>query len=770
MRRRRHRVETAVCVLAVVLGFGTLAYMEALHALLLGGDSDPGGAHLVRDGLLATPLALAAALWGLRSPRAVTAAAARIALAFGALLSPAAAAHQALHGADEAAVAHAAGDDSPRMAAMRVEEGGGLLDALLHGASDALLAVPIAFVLALAALWLLLGRRTRSVPLESRRLRVLGVSTLVMAGTAAIVPVSGAASPDYPKFGAPLTIPPVLTGQDIQIDIAQTEQQILPGKKTTMWTYNGTFPGPIIRRPTGVPTNVTFTNDLPPSAGALSVHHHGTQAPEEDDGQPASYLIAPGASRTYNYPGIDNGAPERAAPQWYHDHRDMVTGRNVWMGLAGAFIYDDAFEQSLDLPQGAYDVPLMVTDREFDADNQIPYRFVSGGVFGDVILVNGVPQPFFEVGDRRYRFRLYNTSNRRDYTFALSNGQAMTQIGTDSGLLPAPVSRTAIRLGPAERADVVIDFAGRLGEEIVLQNADAAFGPGDRDGEVMQFRVTRDVTDDSSPVPDTLRPVFATDEPVTTRTWDLDRSGGEWTINGKPFDPARVDAQPVLGTTERWIFRNPTTLPHIAHVHLGDQKLVSRNGQPPAAHERVKESWYLAPGDEVVIDIKFTDHVGKFVFHCHVLEHEDSSMMSQFETVLPATPPPAPPPAPPVASLPSPSPAAAGTTARPDTLSRRIRILSTKRRRHVVLFGVRFESAVPVNRSTLRAELRVDGRRVGSLRRANLSRGRVKLRLKLSRSGKARVNRLLRTRSRVRAELRVSTEGETRTTRFAISR
>ncbi|HEV2785652.1 MAG TPA: multicopper oxidase domain-containing protein, partial [Solirubrobacteraceae bacterium] len=462
VRDIRHRVETAVLVLAVVLAFGTLAYMEALHALALRTEAGTGAAHLIRDGLLALPLALGAALWGLRSPSRLGVSAARIALAFGGLLIPATAAHGALHGADERAVAHAAGD-ADAGGAMTMS-GGGLPDGLLHGATDALLALPIAFALSLGALALLLRGRERSfAPARGRRLFALGVSTLAVAGAAAIVPVSGAASPAYPKFSEPLKIPPVLTAQNIEIDIAQTQEQLLPGQTTTMWTYNGSFPGPIIRRPTGVPTNVRFTNNLPPSAGSLSVHHHGTQAPEQDDGHPSSYLIEPGASRTYSYPGIDNGMPERAAPQWYHDHRDMVTGRNVWMGLVGGCIYDDPFEQSLDLPQGPYDVPLMVADREFDANNQIPYTFVNGGVFGDVILVNGVAQPFFEVGDRRYRLRLYNISNRRDYSFQLSNGQPMTQIGTDSGLLPAPVSRTSIRLGPAERADVIVDFAGRLG-------------------------------------------------------------------------------------------------------------------------------------------------------------------------------------------------------------------------------------------------------------------------------------------------------------------
>ena len=762
----RHRAEPVICLLAAVLAFGTLGAMEALHGLILGAETDAGTAHVLRDGLLALPLALAATLWGLRTPRPPAAAAARIAAAFGGLLIPAAAAHGAVHGADARAVAHAAGDASA--GAMGTGEGEGLAAGLLHGATDALLALPIAFVLSLAALALLRrGRGPAPAPVGSRRLLALSVSTLVVAGAAAAVPVSGAASPDYPKFAQPLKIPPVLTGQNIEIDIAQTQEQILPGQPTTMWTYDSSFPGPIIRRPTGVPTNVTFTNNLPPSAGSLTVHHHGTQAPEQDDGQPASYLIEPGASRTYSYPGMDNGMPERAAPQWYHDHRDMVTGRNVWMGLVGGFIYDDPFEQSLDLPQGPYDVPLLVNDRAFDANNQIPYTFVNGGVFGDVILVNGVPQPFFEVGDRRYRFRLYNTSNRRDYVFKLSNGQAMTQIGTDSGLLPVPVSRTEILLGPAERADVVIDFAGRLGENIVLQNGADAFGPGERDGEVMQFRVTQDVTDDSSPVPGTLRPVFQTDEPVATRIWNLDRTGGEWTINGKAFDPARVDALPVLGTTERWVFRNPTTLPHIAHVHLGDQKLVSRNGLPPPPHERVKESWYVAPGEEVVIDIKFTDHVGTFVFHCHVLEHEDESMMSQFRTVAPATPPPPPPPPPPIPPFDT-QPLPPQTTE--PRLSRAIRIVSSTRRRYVVRYGVRFVSAVLADGSTVRAELRVGNRRLGSLRRTNLARGRVTLRLTLSRQGKARLTRLLRTRSRVRAQLRVTAGGQTRTVRFNITR
>jgi len=779
MRRRMGRgearlgVETSICLLAGVLAFGTLAWMQALHGDdVLAAGVGTGGSHLLRDGLLLLPLALAAALGALRSWRGLWRGAARIALLFSALLIPATAGHDALHAADEGTSAHAsaaAGTGMPGMSG----DGDGFVDTLLHGAADAALAVPVAFVLALGALALLFGRRDRAfLPTGRRRVLALVASTVAVAGVAVVVPVSVAESPPYAKFSMPLAIPQVLTGQNINIDIAETQEQILPGSTTRMWTYNSSFPGPIIRRPSGAPTNVTFTNNLPPSAGSLTVHHHGVQAPEGDDGQPSSYLIEPGASKTYNYPGIDNGVPERAAPQWYHDHRDMVTGRNVWMGMLGAFIYDDAFESSLDLPQGEFDVPLMITDRQFDADNQIPYVFNQAGVFGDVILVNGVPQPFHEVGDRRYRFRLYNSSNRRDYTFRLSNGQAMTQIGTDSGLLPAPVQRTSILLGPAERAEVVIDFAGRLNETIVLQNASADFGPGDRDDEVMQFRVTRDLTDDSSAPPAALRPVFETDAPVNTRIWNLDRTtgSGQWTINGKAFDPTRVDAQPVLGTTERWVFRNPTTLPHMAHVHLGDQKLVSRNGRPPAPHERVKDTWYVAPGDEVVVDIKFTDYAGKFIFHCHVLEHEDDSMMTQFQTVQPTAAPPAVPPAAPPPAAPGATPppfAPSSPQVRPLPLSRTIRIVSSKRLRNILRRGLRFESAIPRQGANLRAELRVRGQRIAVERRTTLSRGRVRVTMKFSRSERARLARLLRGRKRVAAQLKV-TSGDSRTARFTI--
>jgi FtsP/CotA-like multicopper oxidase with cupredoxin domain len=456
----------------------------------------------------------------------------------------------------------------------------------------------------------------------------------------AVLTLVPAASANHPgPFLSPLAIPQERTSPDISITAEEADVPIFAGTPTRMWTYNGTFPGPTIRRPTGKLTRVAFTNNLPAAVGSLSFHNHGNHSSPENDGQPTTFLVAPGASRTYYYYGLEGGKNERGTMQWYHDHRDGVTGRNVWMGLAGLYIIDDPADPQT-LPAGDQDVPLVLGDRSFDANNQLSYQLQSNGVTGDHILVNGVPQPFFEVADRKYRFRILNGSNIRNYQLELSNGQAMQQIGTESGLLPAPVSRQSILLSPAERVDVVVDFAGMLGQQIVLRNSleNGALS------QLMQFRVTRDEIDTSS-VPASLRPVENIGTPTVTRTFEFARAGGQWTINGQPFDPNRVDAQPVLGTTERWILRNAGGWDHTIHIHDVDHQLISRNGQPPTPDELTKESWYIGGGQEIEVKLKFTDNVGRYVFHCHVLEHEDDAMMGQFE-VVPASGAPTPYPRP----------------------------------------------------------------------------------------------------------------------------
>lgn len=467
-------------------------------------------------------------------------------------------------------------------------------------------------------------------PLRPRRVALLVVGFLMGAGLGGGTAAPTAAS--HPSaFSRPLVIPRVLTSPNITLTAAAKDVRILPGALTRMWTYNGSFPGPTIRRPAGRTTTVTLVNKLPGAAGELTMHNHGNHSSSENDGQPDAFLAAPGGgSVTYTYSGTEAGGNERGAFQWYHDHRMDVTGRNVWMGLAGMYIIDDPADPQT-LPKGEFDVPLLIADRSFNAKNQLAYRFDPTGVTGNHILVNGVPQPYFKVGDRKYRVRILNASNSRSYDLALSNGQQFIQIGTESGLLPAPVKRTRILIGPAERVEVIIDFAKRLNQKIVLQNL---AGTGSL-RQLMQFRVTRDLTDNSS-VPTKLRPLPVLDATtVVTRTFEFgrERFGGRWTINGLVFDPDRLDAQPKLDTTETWILKNKSSTNHVIHIHDVDQQLVGRNGVPPAPHELMKESWNLKGGETAEVKLKFTDNVGRYVFHCHILEHEDAAMMAQFEVV-----------------------------------------------------------------------------------------------------------------------------------------
>jgi spore coat protein A len=431
-------------------------------------------------------------------------------------------------------------------------------------------------------------------------------------------------TPTPTPFSRPLVLPPVTTNANVSVGIDPGCAQILDGPCTNMWTYGGTYPGLTIRRPTGQTTNVTFTNNLDPVAGALTVHNHGNHSSPENDGQPDDFLIPPGGSRTYTYTGLEDGGNQRGAMHFYHDHRMDVNGRNVWMGLTGLYILDDPADPAT-LPSGAFDVPLAIADRQFDVNNQIPYVFNPDGVTGDKFLVNGVYQPYFNVGDRKYRLRVLNASNFRTYNLALSTGDSFIQIGTESGLLPAPITRAAMRVGPAERLDVVVNFSGRLGQDVYLTDTRTGV-------QLLKFRVTQHLTDPST-IPATLRPLPDIGAPTVTRTWRFDHTGGHWTINGLRFDPNRIDVRPVLGATEKWIFTNPTGMPHTVHIHDVDQQCMSRDGGPCYPYETMKETWYLDPGEAIEVKLKFTDYTGRYMLHCHMIEHADDGMMTQFEVV-----------------------------------------------------------------------------------------------------------------------------------------
>jgi FtsP/CotA-like multicopper oxidase with cupredoxin domain len=476
-------------------------------------------------------------------------------------------------------------------------------------------------------------------------------------------------------FRQPLPVPEVLRGSRLTIPIREAEVQVMPGEKTRMWTYGGTFPGPTIRRPAGHRTEVTFLHRLPASAGELTVHLHGGHSRTQFDGQPGGLtrshprsfycripsglsaresgndvLIEPGGRRTYAYDLMEGGEPERAAFQWYHDHRLDRTAQHVWRGLAGMWIIDDAFDAGLPLPSGDRDLALMIADRSFDRRNQLTDPFTNrrppaDGIEGEAILVNGAHMPYHRVSAQRYRLRILNASQFRPYNLFLSNGAPFVQIATESGLMPRPLRRQEVTIGPAERVELIVDFAGAAGERVELRSGPRhgkRHPPGTRPyvGALMQFRVGSRRHPDRTRVPRRLRllPAWTKRASLTPkRRFEISIGGAfktVWTINGRTFNPARADARPKLGSVETWEIVNRTGVAHVMHIHLTDWLLLSRNGKPPPPWEDcLKETFFIYPNERLLLAGRFVDHLGKFVMHCHMLDHEDHGLMSQFQVV-----------------------------------------------------------------------------------------------------------------------------------------
>ncbi|MVU77852.1 multicopper oxidase domain-containing protein [Nocardia sp. ET3-3] len=471
-------------------------------------------------------------------------------------------------------------------------------------------------------------------------------------------------------FTLPLAVPPVLAPErrDDATDYYRIVQRVanasvLPGYSTPIWGYNGIFPGPTVVSNRARRTVVTHRNELPVPA---VVHLHGGHVPEESDGYPTDLLYPVGGGmdamgdtmgrpdpsahttigeRDYTYPG---GQP--AATLWYHDHRMDFTGPSVWRGLAGFHLVTDDAEQRLGLPSGVRDIPIMLADRAFDARGGFVYPAldptsthtpgVSGkfgrGVLGDVVLVNGVPWPAHRVDTARYRLRLLNASNARVYRLRFDRrggSLPIVQIGSDGGLLARPQELTELTIAPGERYDVVADFSGcAVGEQVTVYN-DLGAGTTTR---VMRFEVAQQVTD-TAVVPDRLTE-FETLErrtAVATRRFAFRQgdAGGMrgWVINGHAYDPVTPIARPRLGEVEIW--QVSTDLDHPIHLHLNQFQVLSRNGRAPlAADGGWKDTLYLTATGMAEIAVRFTDHAGRFVMHCHNLEHEDMAMMATFTT------------------------------------------------------------------------------------------------------------------------------------------
>jgi len=439
---------------------------------------------------------------------------------------------------------------------------------------------------------------------------------------------------------------------------------------TPMWGYEGAFPGPTLIARRNEPLLIEWANALPAKHFLPIDHHihgaerdkpevrtvahvHGARVSPSSDGYPEAWF-APGRSAVSHYPNAQD-----AATLWYHDHAMGITRLNIYAGLLGTYLIEDDAEKSLNLPSGDCDLPLILCDRLIARNGELYYPVSNdpdapwvSECNGNAILCNGKLYPFLEVEPRRYRIRLINAANTRFYELSLSAGLPFQQIASDQGLLAAPLSRPHVTLYPAERADVVIDFSGMDGKQVQLrQQGDA----------IMEFRVRDRGRKDTSTVPATLRAIerMGAASAVRDRVLTLgeqDDAGGSpmmMMLGGKHWS-APITEDPRQNTTEIWSMVNLTGDAHPMHLHLvrfqvlerrpfdlfawNESKTLTYTGPaiPPAPEEMGwKDTVRADPGMVTRIIAKFEGEPGRYVWHCHLLEHEDNEMMRPFQ-LLPA--------------------------------------------------------------------------------------------------------------------------------------
>ncbi len=503
-----------------------------------------------------------------------------------------------------------------------------------------------------------------------------------------------------PKFVDPLPIPRVLEPIRIEngtpffeVRMLQNQQQLHRDfRPTTIWGYNGMYPGPTIEARRNRPIKVHWINDLPTTHlftvdhtihGAEEfrpdvrnvVHLHDGNTPAAFDGHPDQWYT-PGKTEigpafvtdVFRYP---NRQP--ATTLWYHDHAIGITRLNVYAGLAAFYLLRDRAERRLRLPRGRFEIPIVIQDRTFNEDASLfyPPEWVPE-FFGNTILANGKVWPFLNVEPRRYRFRLLNGSNARFYTLKFDPSLPFNVIGVDGGLLERRVTVNEITLAPAERVDVILDFTRHRGTTFTLTNsARAPFPGGDLPDQntslVMQFRVVLPLSSrDRSRLPRRLVELKNLNPDQAVRTRDLtlnerEEMGrlvlllGTRNLTGKPQPYTWGDSTtefPRLNTIEIWRLINTTVDTHPIHPHLIRFQILDRRpydverflttGElvftgrpvPPAPYERgFKDTVRANPGEVTRFIARFGDFFGPYVWHCHILEHEDNEMMRRMEIV-----------------------------------------------------------------------------------------------------------------------------------------
>ncbi|MFF9814419.1 multicopper oxidase family protein [Streptomyces sp. NPDC014006] len=444
-------------------------------------------------------------------------------------------------------------------------------------------------------------------------------------------------------FDHQLAVPPLAASHldrdgtrvfDLKMQAGETE--FVQGRRTATWGFNGSYLGPTLRAERGEKVRVRVHNTLDQ---ASTVHWHGMHLPAKMDGGPHQ-MVAPGATWAPQWT-ID----QPAATLWYHPHPHGETEDHVQRGLAGLFLLDDAVSGRLPLPKryGVDDLPLIVQDVRFDgAGFDHGHKMLQNvGFLGDRTMVNGTLSPYRVVSDEAVRLRLLNASTARTYDFGFSDDRAFALVGTDGGLLERPVSLKRVQLSPGERAEVVVRM--RPGERTVLRsfaqdNYDDSFqqrfNGGDDSFDVLQLRAA-DTLRPSPELPAHLARLEVPDgkDAVRGRFFELKKSG----INGRKMAMDRIDETVTRGTTEIWTIRNTNGMPHNFHVHDVQFRVLEVNGHaPPPQLRGPKDTVFVPNGTTMKFALRFdgpADPDTPYMYHCHLLYHEDEGMMGQFVVV-----------------------------------------------------------------------------------------------------------------------------------------
>lgn len=437
---------------------------------------------------------------------------------------------------------------------------------------------------------------------------------------------------------------------DVSTPILRYVGELVEGTSNNLTEVPNSFLGPTIRVKRGQKVRVHLINEL---ATKTIIHWHGQHLPEDMDGHPL-YAVDSGETYTYEFE-----VTNRAGTYWYHPHPDKQTGAQVYFGLAGLFIIEDEAEEEFNLPTGEFDLPLVIHDRTFQNNGELQYvdngHQIMVGFWANSVLINGQLNYTQNVSSRPYRLRLLNGSNARLYKIAWDDGSPMKIIGTDGGLLAAPVERDYITLAAAERLDLWVDFKGIQNGETKSLIALPFEGGNQSMVELVRFEVTGQVESDLT-LPVTFAPLDFPD-PKSAINYDSPRQFDFFldhmtpVVDGKRFELNDADPNETvkLNTLEIWEVTNDVNgangFPHPIHIHGVQFQVVERSILPQAERmwdtvkdgyvdEGWKDTVLLMPGERAKLCLKFEDYTGLFLFHCHNLEHEDGGMMRNYRVEI----------------------------------------------------------------------------------------------------------------------------------------